>query len=88
MDPATKQDIKQLKEDIAEMMVAQTESLRDEIAASERRVGAMIEQVQSDISGVADLVQRDDEKVEDHEKRIGRLEDHAGLPTFESAIEG
>lgn len=46
----------------------------------------MIEDTQKRVSAVADLVQRDDEKMEDHKKRIERLEDHAGLPA--PAIEG
>lgn len=53
-----------------------------------RRLGVMIEDTQKQVSAVADLVERDDEKVEDHEKRIGRLEDHAGLPALEPAIDG
>ncbi len=62
--------------------------LQGKLEATERRLGVMIEDTQKQVSAVADLVQRDDEKMEDHEKRIERLEDHAGIPALEPAIEG
>jgi len=88
MDPATKQDIEQLKADLVELLVEQSETLLDQIAATQRALGVMIEDTQKQVSAVADLVQRDDEKMENHEKRIGRLEDHTGLPALEPAIGG
>jgi hypothetical protein len=53
----------------------------------EGRLGVMIEDLDKKISAIAHLVQRDDEKVEEHERRIRRLGDHAGLPTLEPVVE-
>lgn len=52
-----------------------------------RHMDVQVEVLEKEIKGLGDLVQRDDEKMEDHEKRIGRLEDHAGLPALEPAVE-
>lgn len=73
---------------VDEKLTAASVELREELGATELRLGVMIEETQKQVSAVADLVERDDEKVEDHEKRIGRLEDHAGLPALEPVIEG
>ena len=73
---------------VDEELTAASVELREELGATERRLEVMIEETQKQVSAVADFVERDDQKVEDHEKRIGRLEDHAGLPTLEPAIEG
>ena len=73
---------------VDEKVTTASAELREELGATERRLGVMIEDTQKQVSAVADLVQRDDEKMENHEKRIGRLEDHAGLPVLEPATEG
>lgn len=62
--------------------------VEEKLGKAMRELGVMIEDLDRKVSAVTDLVQRDDEKVEDHEKRIGRLEDHTGLPALEHVIEG
>jgi hypothetical protein len=47
----------------------------------------MIEGVRKDVSAVADLVTGNNDTLDNHEKRIERLEDTAGLPELEPAIE-
>lgn len=69
-------------------LVAFQDVVKEEVPASERRLGAKIEAVQEDVSGVADGFQRTSERLDGHEERIERLEDNAGLPTLEPAVEG
>ncbi len=49
---------------------------------------ASTEQIISEIKAIGEGDKGNAERLDTNEKRIERLEDHAGLPTFEPAIEG
>jgi len=57
-----------------------TEVVDETVGAAERRLGAMIEDVRSQVSVIAEGFQGNAEKLDNHEKRIERLEDRSGLP--------
>lgn len=92
MDDVTREAIDAASQKAAEQAAEQAlEAIKpyfDEKAEEvKRHMDVRAEALEQQLSGLADLVERDDEKMEDHERRISRLKDHAGLPTLEPAVE-
>ena len=97
MDEATKNAIEAASEQAAEKAATKAvehaldafgEIVDEKIGASERRLGVMIEDLDKKVSTVAEGVEGVGERLDNHEKRIVQLEDTAGLPALEPAIEG
>lgn len=96
MDPETKKVIEEAADQAAakaadraseQAVEAIKPYFNEKVEEVKRHMDMRAEELEKEIAGVADLVQRDDEKMEEHEKRISRLEDHAGLPALEPAVE-
>ena len=88
MDDVTKDAIHAASEQAAQDAVEAIKPYFDsKVQEVKRHMDVRAEALEEKVAGVADLVQRDDEKTENHRKRIGRLEDHAGLPILASATE-
>lgn len=93
MDDVTREAINAASQKAAEQAAERAlEAIKpyfdEKVEEVERHMDVRAEALEQQLSGLADLVERDDEKIEDHERRISRLEDHAGLPTLEPAVEG
>lgn len=68
-------------------LVAFRDVVKEEVGAAKRELGVQIEVVRKEVSAIADGFERTSERLDGHDKRIERLEDHAGLPTLEPAVE-
>lgn len=62
--------------------------VKEEVGAAKRRLGVLIENVDKNVSAVVDALEGTTERADNQKKRIERLEDTAGLPTWVPAIEG
>lgn len=93
MDDATKEMIESAAERAADKAVdhalaAFRDVVKEEVGAAKRELGVQIEVVRKEVSAIADGFEQTSERLDRHEQRIERLEDHAGLPTLEPAVEG
>ena len=93
MDKVTKEAIEAASEQAAQDAVEAIKPYFDaKVEEATEKVrhhfDASTEQIISEIKAIGEGDKGNGERLDTHEKRIERLEDHAGLPTFEPAIEG